>query len=74
MWLPHTQESPCEKDYHGNLVEFGENVRVGKLVKKGKGHDGSIFSVAFNHDGMIVASCSDDRNILVWDLNDSSEK
>ncbi|KAK9446952.1 WD40-repeat-containing domain protein [Limtongia smithiae] len=30
------------------------------------GHEGSIFSVQFSHDGKYVVSCSDDRSIRLW--------
>lgn len=36
-------------------------------------HEGSIFGLAFFHDGSRLISCSDDRSIRLWDLNTSAQ-
>ncbi|MDZ7703116.1 MAG: hypothetical protein U5L04_01360 [Trueperaceae bacterium] len=47
-------------------------IRIQTLVQTepGPGHSDSVESVAFNHDGSILASASDDHTIILWDLSD----
>jgi WD40 repeat protein len=58
LWYPlvnsvsKTSESPC-------MVPITSRLR---------GHDGCIFSLRFNDAGTLLASCSDDRTIRVWDV------
>ncbi|KAK9461392.1 WD40-repeat-containing domain protein [Lipomyces oligophaga] len=39
-----------------------------KLICSLEGHEGSIFNVAFSQCGTLIASCSDDRSIRLWDI------
>ena len=40
------------------------------IKRRLKGHEGCIFSLRFNRDGTLLASCSDDRTIRVWDVKE----
>jgi WD repeat-containing protein 6 len=41
------------------------------IAQRLKGHEGCIFSLRFNRDGTLLASCSDDRTIRMWDVKQS---
>ena len=38
-----------------------------------EGHNGSVRSVAFNHNGTLLASGSDDKTIKLWNLETKTE-
>ncbi|KAA8903845.1 WD40-repeat-containing domain protein [Sphaerosporella brunnea] len=40
----------------------------GRIVKRLRGHEGSVFAVRFDPGARWIASCSDDRTVRVWDL------
>ena len=42
------------------------------IRKRLQGHEGCIFSLRFDRTGTLLASCSDDRTIRVWNLNTST--
>jgi WD40 repeat protein len=42
------------------------------ITKRLQGHEGCIFSLRFNGPGNLLASCSDDRTIRVWNVTDGS--
>lgn len=46
--------------------QWRPELAVGKVWKRLRGHDGSVFSVQLH--GTMVASCSDDRTVRLWDL------
>lgn len=56
---------------HGVVVWDG---KTGKIIQQMTSHEGSIFGVAFSADAKLVASCSDDRSIRVYDSQSGVER
>jgi WD40 repeat protein len=52
--------------------DLDSSICYGRVFMRLTGHEGSVFDLGFNEDGTKLVSCSDDRSIRVWDLNDSS--
>ncbi|MHC9542309.1 MAG: hypothetical protein AB9903_22600 [Vulcanimicrobiota bacterium] len=46
-----------------------ENNKIDNFIKKENCHHGSIQCMAFSPKSDILASCSDDRNIYLWDIS-----
>lgn len=43
---------------------------TGKLEKLIRGHRNSVHDLSFNNNGTLVASCSSDMSVRVWNLED----
>lgn len=50
------------------IIRLWEDWRDSKLPKKFSGHTKWVWSVAFNPDGKLLASSSDDHTIKLWDI------
>lgn len=62
----------------GNVVELYQtspnSSAKPSLVTELKGHDKTVTSVDISPDGSKILTCSQDRNALVWEWNDSSRE
>ncbi|KAJ3376312.1 hypothetical protein HDU84_000381, partial [Entophlyctis sp. JEL0112] len=50
----------------GGKVTASPDLTWGPLVSLMSGHIASVTSVAYNHDGSLIASASDDKTVRVW--------
>ena len=50
------------------------NLESGFQVKNLKGHNDTIYSIAFNSDGKALASGSEDKTIKIWNLESGAQK
>jgi WD40 repeat protein len=53
-------------------TDLESSIHYGRVINRFAGHEGSVFDLNFNNDGTMLASCSDDRSIRVWNVRDSS--
>jgi WD repeat-containing protein 6 len=51
-----------------SITKTSESPIMVPITSRLRGHDGCIFSLRFNDAGTLLASCSDDRTIRVWDV------
>jgi WD repeat-containing protein 6 len=51
-----------------SLSKESDSITRVPIAKRLNGHEGCIFSLRFNEEGNLLASCSDDRTIRVWDV------
>lgn len=52
---------------------FGDDIKLwdvtsGKGMATLKGHEGTVWSVAFDRDGKLLASGSEDKTIKLWNV------
>ena len=50
------------------------NIETKKEIATLKGHVGSVNSISFNNNGKILASGSDDKKIILWNLEINEKK
>lgn len=55
-----------------SFVGSHTTITPASITKRLKGHEGCIFSLRFNEEGNMLASCSDDRTIRVWDVKEGT--
>lgn len=47
----------------------GKEEEEGRIMRRIRGHEGSIFGVRLHSGGRWLVSCSDDRTVRLWDLS-----
>ncbi|KAJ3378576.1 POC1 centriolar protein A [Entophlyctis sp. JEL0112] len=66
-FTPH--DTKLYHHYHsfaGGKVTASPDLTWGPLVTSMSGHTGTVTSVAYNHDGSLIASVSEDKTVRVW--------
>lgn len=51
-----------------SIDSSSQNTTSVAIAKRLRGHEGCVFSLRFNAEGSLLASCSDDRTIRLWDV------
>ena len=70
--LSQTLKNDTEENKKINNTE--ENKKINNTEKKKKGHSKLVRNVAFNHNGRILASASDDKTVQVWEWKEDKGK
>ncbi|KAJ3336459.1 hypothetical protein HDU83_009406, partial [Entophlyctis luteolus] len=66
-FTPHdTKLYQLYHSFAGGKVTASPDLTWGPLVSSMSGHTGEVTSVAFNHDGSLIASGSFDKTVRVW--------
>jgi WD40 repeat protein len=56
------------RPFENSTADNSKSASVIPISKRLLGHEGCIFSLRFNDNGNLLASCSDDRTIRIWDI------
>lgn len=72
--LSPARSAPHRQDDDGVGVITVENAASVEEIWRLEGHEGPVFTVAFDHDSAMVASGSVDTTVRVWELATGEEK
>jgi mitogen-activated protein kinase organizer 1 len=50
------------------------DVSTGRIIRRFRGHEGKVNSIAFNKDGGVLVSAGYDTNLLCWDMRATAYK
>jgi WD40 repeat protein/energy-coupling factor transporter ATP-binding protein EcfA2 len=68
-WLSPLKDPTIGDHALGNLIQSAYSVREFNRLE---GHTGAINSISFRRDGKYIASGSDDKSIILWDLKNGN--
>jgi WD40 repeat protein/serine/threonine protein kinase len=66
-------DSQCVASAGGKSVQLWETATGRQILFLGR-HTGSVWCVAYSHDGQYVASASDDTTVKIWDAKRGGEE